>query len=159
MTESSQKILDQVSLKSYKALSALKSTPISFDHFLIENNCIELAFSLSCLSNDQELVEKLTKAPKLINQLGFARHKFINRIFYKNLISLILARIASSGDLEAFSSWDHYLFGSHLQLDDTPEWFAESFWDINRHVTVAHDHFFVISNPLIAFHFFYLPSL
>ncbi len=143
MTESSQKILDQVSLKSYKALSALKSTPISFDHFLIENNCIELAFSLSCLSNDQELVEKLTKAPKLINQLGFARHKFINRIFYKNLISLILARIASSGDLEAFSSWDHYLFGAHLQLDDTPEWFAEAFWDINRHaISMSHDYKF-----------------
>ena len=36
-------------------------------------------------------------------------------------------------NLESFSSWDHYLFSNHIQLEDSPGWFRQAFWDVNSH--------------------------
>lgn len=85
------------------------------------------------LSHDSDFCRELSLTPQLLNGLGIKKSIHINRLILRILVDPILRKCSETGDIDGFSIWDHYLFANHIQLIDSPSWFAESFWDINRH--------------------------
>ena len=94
----------------------------------------ELSCILSEAKSNDEFLEELSFNPKLLSRFGFGQSKAVNILFIRNLISYQLDRIVNTYKcVERFSSWDHYLFSTHIQLEDTHHWFAKTFHDINSH--------------------------
>ena len=106
----------------------------SFDPTISSNGyLIRLQEIYTRASMDTRFMSQISSNPRLLIDLGIKRSIHVNRILYKTIISPILSNISANGDIQSFSIWDEFLFLKHLQLIDNPSWFAEAFWDINRH--------------------------
>ena len=99
----------------------------------LNSDLINLQQVLTELSYDQSFTSALVSNPSLLNHLGIGKDVHVNRLIFRIFVDPVLKHLSLNGDVDLFSMWDHYLFPNHIQVQDTPSWFGEAFWDINRH--------------------------
>ena len=95
---------------------------------------LDFSYALCESRSNKDFIRFIARSPQNVGSLGFGKTTLINSLIFKHLLSYTLDSIVNDFcHLECFSAWDHYLFSSHIQLEDSPRWFRKAFWDINSH--------------------------
>lgn len=134
-TSAHSKMLGSIAASSQNLLAQQRSDLTSGSSWPeIQRSYLELDYRLLEAQSNPSFLDMLSRHPRTLNAIYFGKKKEINRVVMKRLIGPCLRKVTKEyKDLELFSLWDHYLFKPHLQLEDSPSWFSEAFWDVNSH--------------------------
>lgn len=129
----SKSLLDQLSSLSLAAYRHQLAHPEESD-VVLSRPFLDFSYALCEAKSDRSFLRSFCRSPSNASLLQFGKTKLINSLIFKQLLSYALDAIVNEfNSLECFSAWDHYLFSSHIQLQDSPGWFRSAFWDINSH--------------------------